>query len=261
MIQFLKELADAAEARIRSPFIGSIALVFFTLNWKAVAILLFASGSIELRVLTFDEMTTLQSLIFYPVLLGVMIALILPWSKLLGAWIAKKPAGILRRLQHDESQQFRIYQLNGNAAEAEAQARMDEATERARIDAAKRLEEAREVSPKLEEEIIEERHEAEHGLDTIDKDELWEIEILDMAASSRNGQLIISNRGVEVSTDPERNLTDWSNLHKDRAVLQKLIQSMSDRGLIDFVTSSQEDGSDVYEITASGYIELDANKS
>ncbi len=258
MVEFFKELTDAANARIRSPFIGSIAIVFLTLNWKALAILLFSNGSIELRILTFDGMTTLRSLVFAPAVLGIAIALILPWSKLLGASIAKRPSGVLRRLQHDESQQFRIYQLNGDAAEAEARARYEEATERAKIEAAKRLEDAREIKPELEEELKEDREQKTNGtMPSPNLQQIWELELLEMAAKSEDGRIwLVESGGIAINPESKTGLTDWSNSHEDKKLLFDVMKDMQNELLFEFHPAEFKDQADSFEITTAGYTYL-----
>ncbi|WP_299028491.1 hypothetical protein [uncultured Sulfitobacter sp.] len=253
MVDFFKELADAANARIRSPFLGSIFIVFLTLNWKAIAILIFSNSSIELRALTFEGMTSLTGLVVYPVVLGVIVALVLPWLKLLGAWIAKRPSGMLLRLQHDESQQFRIYKLNSDAAEAEAQARLDEATERAKIDAAKRLEDARQVAPDLEDEIKEERAESAGKDGVLPKSEIWKREVLKLASNTSNGQVVNGDDGFANIDGTKLKLSDWSGSHEDHKILSELLSDMYISNLLETKGKLRGTGFEVYEISADGY--------
>lgn len=232
MIDFFKDLAEAANSRIRSPFIGSIALVFFFANWKALAILFFSNGSIELRVLTFEGMISWWSLVFVPVALGTLAAIIFPWVRLLGAWVARKPSGVLRRLQHDESQQFRIYQLNGDAAEAEAEARLAEATERAKIDAAKRLEDARNVDPTVKEELIKGRKDTGSEGGETTHGETWKQEILTFAGNSDHGQIVLTDVGVQNLDRENLKLSNWSGSHRDFKEMRDLVRSLFVGGVL-----------------------------
>lgn len=146
MTEFFKDLLAAANARVRSPFFGSIALVFILVNWKPVFYLFFADTSVAVRLRFFEQNTDWYLLYLYPIVGGVLIAVIVPWVKLVGAWIAVAPARRLHNLQYDESVTKRIYALENSAREEDARAKQEEAAERRKIDAAKRLEEANKIS-------------------------------------------------------------------------------------------------------------------
>lgn len=256
LVDFFRELADAAQARIRSPFIGSIILVFLALNWKAVAILLFTDVDIAQRIEAFEGMTNNQSLILKPLVLGILIALALPWSRLVGVVIARKPLGLLRKLQHDESQALRIYRYEGDAKEAEARARLEEATERAKIDAAKRLEEAQKIGPELEKALVEERGQVEgthKGSNTL---ETWERELLEMAAATNDGKVYFSPEASQSDPGLSSFLSNWKNTHRDRKELFEVFRSLDARGFLDLKYDVRRSGDAIGEITAMGYRQL-----
>jgi hypothetical protein len=182
MIDFFKQLIDAAGDRIRSPFLGSIAAVFVGCNWRALFYLIFANKPVRSRILYFDANTDLYSLLIYPVSFGLITALLMPWIAVVGAWIAQSPKAKLHSVQHGAASKRRIteYQTKSaeeealaeleakqderriqaqerKAEEEEANARFEAAEEHRKINAAKRLEEAKGVSVEVSDDLVAER--------------------------------------------------------------------------------------------------------
>ncbi len=111
MFEFLKDGFEALGQRIRSPFLGSIALVFLAANWKPLVFLFYADKTIRAKFLYFDANTSIGTLYILPIILGILLALSAPWLKLLGAEWAKHPSKKLKTLQEDEAHTHRIYQF------------------------------------------------------------------------------------------------------------------------------------------------------
>lgn len=80
----LKDIFEAANNRIRSPFVGSIIIVFLAVNWRPVFNLLFGETEVLVRIAHFDNVTTWQSLYVWPIVGGVVFALASPWLKHVG---------------------------------------------------------------------------------------------------------------------------------------------------------------------------------
>lgn len=97
----LKELVEAFSARIKSPIIGSIALAFVIVNWRPLFFLLFSGESADSKFLFFSCNTTGYSLYLYPVIAGLIFALILPWVNFLGAKAVEAPITRHRNMQLD----------------------------------------------------------------------------------------------------------------------------------------------------------------
>ncbi len=163
MFEFLKDSFEALGQRIRSPFLGSIALVFVALNWKALIYLAFSNKTLEERFVFFDCNTTAASLYIKPIFFGIILAILAPWLKLLGAFLAKLPKELLDKLQHDQAQVRRIYEIEQSEKEERAEEKLQAIREQRKIDAAKRLEEANTVSDEVGKEIIEERKQSVQG--------------------------------------------------------------------------------------------------
>ena len=147
MVEYFKELVAAANSRVRSPVLGSIALVFFALNWKEIFYVLVADTSVQIRLSYFEVNTDQNSLVVYPILGGISFALCLPWVNFLGSFFARIPVRLLKSMQGDEQQLLRLSELK-NAAELEhAKARLEQEKEQRVLDAAERLKKANEISP------------------------------------------------------------------------------------------------------------------
>ena len=109
MVDFLANLWNAWQQRIRAPFIGSIALSFIAINWKPIWYLLFANATARDKFHFFDNNTSLFSLIFIPVILGIFLALISPWLRLVGTWWTQVPASTMKKIQADSEHDLKVH--------------------------------------------------------------------------------------------------------------------------------------------------------
>lgn len=185
-MDFLKDAFDALSQRIRSPFFGSVFLAFVLLNWKPIWYLIFANTSVAQKFLFFDNNTTNWTIYGLPLILGALLSIAWPWLRLLGAWIAVAPTMKLRNMQSDASIDARIHRLQKLAEEENAKEKWQSEVENAKIEAAKRLREANEVSAVTADEIIEDRAEAETEtpaqkyLGKLSRTEAWVVQRLGM---------------------------------------------------------------------------------
>lgn len=95
----LKEIFTAFNSRIRSPIMGSIIIVFIALNWKPIFYVLFSGEVVENRFQFFDANTDNYTLFWYPLLIGIFLAVISPWISLLGGWVAQYPISKHKKLE------------------------------------------------------------------------------------------------------------------------------------------------------------------
>ena len=142
MQDLLKDVFSWVQDRVRSPFYTYIAAAFIAINWREIAILVWSDGAIAERIKIFDGNTSFVALVFGPILLGVFLAILSPYLKYGGAWLAKYPRRILDGLQSDEAQARRIRDYELKTEEEVALAELEEAREQRKIDAAKRTAEA-----------------------------------------------------------------------------------------------------------------------
>ncbi|MBI1492681.1 hypothetical protein [Halocynthiibacter styelae] len=174
MCDFLKEIFQAAQQRIRSPFIGSVIFAFIAVNWQALYFLFFADVSVLARITYFNVKTSYGSLYGWPLLIGGIMALVLPFIRVGFVWCVRFANRWLHQLQAGEAILREINELelavkktkaeaDLAVARAEGQARVQEVEELSRIEAAKRDVEAKveikdqQVAERLQEEIQEVR--------------------------------------------------------------------------------------------------------
>ena len=142
MLNFLKDSTEAWLQRVRSPILGSVAISFLVFNWKPVWYLVFADQTVMDKFAFFDRVTDAQTLIYKPVIAGLVLAFATPWLTLIGAWVATLPVRLLRQHNFDQAHRQSVYRLNRQSEMEVAAANLEEARERRTIDAAKRIEEA-----------------------------------------------------------------------------------------------------------------------
>ena len=157
MSEILKDIISALNGRLRSHFFGSVFLAFVGTNWKVLFYLIFANRPVRAKFLYFDENTDICSLLIVPVVIGLIIAPASPWIKFVGAYIATLPTRKLFNLQDAEKIKRQIYELTLSADLEEAAARLEKASEVRKIEAAKRLEEAADVTEEVKQEIVADR--------------------------------------------------------------------------------------------------------
>lgn len=142
MTDFFKDVFEAAQQRIRSPFIGSVILVFIVTNWRVLFYLFFADVSVEARIEHYDTNMHLWRNILSPIILGVCLAIVMPDIKTLGAKIARRPSRELHDLQKSEASLRRIAALSLKAEEEDALDKANEARDRRKINEENRLKDA-----------------------------------------------------------------------------------------------------------------------
>lgn len=95
----MKEILEAFGTRIRSPFFGYFALSLFSLNWKAIFILTMSDEKINIRIAEFEKLTSVGSLVWYPIALAILIAIVYPWIQYVFLFLASKPTNLKNILQ------------------------------------------------------------------------------------------------------------------------------------------------------------------
>lgn len=95
----MKEILEAFGTRIRSPFFGYFALSLFSLNWKAIFILTMSDEKINVRIAEFEKLTSVGSLIWYPIALAILISIVYPWIQYFFLFLASKPTNLKNILQ------------------------------------------------------------------------------------------------------------------------------------------------------------------
>ena len=156
-----KDLMEAFSQRIRSPIIGSIAIVFVLVNWKPIWYLLFAERPVRQKFLYFEANTDAISLYCIPIGVGVVYAFGLPWVKWAGAWVAQKPYARLHEIQDDQASARRVKEYERAAKEEKAKANFDAIRESALLGAAERRKQASELGEEELSRFVEEQKQPE----------------------------------------------------------------------------------------------------
>ena len=176
----LVKIFDEFRSRVRSPIWGTIGLYVILLNWKAFYFLLFADVSVPEKFSFWDENATHEWLIYYPLALGVVSVVTVPWIRL-GFTQVNKFADL--KLHNIKSTQRTLK----DTIDVEADTRLKQAVDAAeavreqqKINRAKRLQEAGEVGGEEHiNEIKEDREENEdHEYPELSEIEKWIVHIL-----------------------------------------------------------------------------------
>lgn len=260
MNDFLKDVVATLNGRLRSHFFGSAFLAFVGTNWKVLFYLFFADRPVRAKFLFFDENTDAYSLLVVPVLIGLIIAMASPWIKLFGAYIATLPTRKLVGLQDAEKIKRQINELTLLAEKEDAVARLEKASEIRKIEAAKRLEEAAEVTAEVKQEIVADRE--KKIADQTDSD-VKESTHKDLELNDVESLAIIAlgqwNGGIPYA----------SNLAKDKAIFNRasrVIPNLTEKRLeielenalerlqkLGYATSSMAE----WQLTKKGYLRYD----
>lgn len=80
--EFVKSLLESYSDRLKSPLLGSFAIVFVFYNWQPIVYLLFSQNIIELKLDTINIYYTEWRRLWFPLLLALLYILGLPWVNL-----------------------------------------------------------------------------------------------------------------------------------------------------------------------------------
>lgn len=154
-METFKEFFEALENRVKSPVFGSILVSFIAINWKELFFLFFANIPVVERLNYFDDGTDVISLLVLPFIIGTVIAIIAPWVKFGGTYVARLPVQKTKSIQNTM-----VHQLLVEKQKLEETRRSYQASkEQTLIEQAKR---DQEVKNQIDNEQI--RHELEEKL-------------------------------------------------------------------------------------------------
>lgn len=94
----MKEIIDAINNRINTPYFGYSIIAFLALNWRGFFYLFVAEGTADERLFLFDSHTSILSLIIYPLLIGFVVAVTFHWIRYIFAIIERKPRQLIEIL-------------------------------------------------------------------------------------------------------------------------------------------------------------------
>lgn len=99
-METFKDFFEALENRVKSPVFGSILVSFIAINWKELFFLFFANTPVLDRLSYFEEGTGLISLLVMPLIVGTLIAILAPWVKFGGTYLARLPVQKTKSVQN-----------------------------------------------------------------------------------------------------------------------------------------------------------------
>ena len=208
-----------------------------------------------MRILFFEANTSVQSLTIYPIAIGIVLAILFPWAAVLGAWIGRAPKALLHSIQFSEATKRRILEYEESAKEEDAKAQLEAAIESRKIEAARRLEEARGVSEEAEEELEKSRAETVRseagGDDSLDG---FTREILNTITKIDSGQFFVDTFGIYAG-NPSRGalrLLGVGETHREALLLAHAVEELQNRKLIRHLDNYPE-GVKEFELTLQGY--------
>lgn len=191
----MNDIIEAISARIKAPYFGYALLAFIALNWRGIFLLATTPGSPQVRLEAFDSMTSLTSLIIWPLVVGAVIALCSPWIKFTFAYLSRRPFEYIDNLHLDAEHKKTIRRTELERSRAELFA----GKETELIERAKRDEEVLQIKDEsLQEQLRtelellrKERDRMSHGLYSSETVQLspTEKELLKLAAESGSGTI------------------------------------------------------------------------
>ncbi|OPX54398.1 hypothetical protein SAMN02745127_02821 [Oceanospirillum multiglobuliferum] len=244
----MKDVVDAINSRIKSPYFGYAVLAFFALNWRGIFLLAVSTGSPAERLQLFDTETSFWSLAILPLIIGALVAASTHWLRYLFLLVAKKPLGLIENSNLEAEHRKFIRQ-----AELE-QVRADLAAQRESelIDRAKRDESIAEISDEskkkeLEEEIKKIRNERDVKLSEKAR------ELLLSAASEDKGVIMTPKTLGEQSIQAGKK-SFGKNSKRDYAEYQSALNELVTSRYVQPVGHKGE----IYELTHEGWQLADA---
>lgn len=106
----MKEIFDAVNNRIKTPYFGYSVLAFIAFNWRGFFFLVTSSGTPEERLALFDAEVDVWTLFIYPLIVGLFVASSAHWIRYVFALIERKPRWLVNSLMLDEDHQKNIKQ-------------------------------------------------------------------------------------------------------------------------------------------------------
>lgn len=244
----MKDVIDAINSRIKSPYFGYAVLAFFALNWRGIFLLIVSTASPAERLQLFDEETSFWSIAVLPLLVGALVAASTHWLRYLFLLVARKPLELIENSNLEAEHKKFIRQ-----AELE-QVRTDLAAKRESelIDRAKRDESIAEISDEskkkeLEEEIKKIR--SERDIKLTDKAR----ELL-LAAASEDKGTIMTPKTIGAQSIQAGKKSFGKNSKRDYAAYESALNELVASGYVQSVGHKGE----LYELTHEGWQLADA---
>lgn len=256
----MNDILEAISARIKAPYFGYALLAFIAMNWRGLFLLAVTEGPPQARLAAFDAETSTRSLIFYPLLVGALVAASAAWIRLIFEFISRKPLEVIDNLHIESEHRKTILKTKLEKSRTNYFAsKEEELIERAKRDYEVKSIEDEDLKRKLMDEIDDlrrERDQMSHNLDTsIAAHQLssTELDLLKAAATKGNGR-ITRNEYLEGRSIQTGGLMFGGDSPREFAKYETALNSLVSKGLVKS-TSSQ---GILFELTNSGWTLADA---
>ncbi len=244
----MKDVVDAVNSRIRSPYFGYAILAFFAFNWRGIFLLVVTKASPAERLELFDTETSIWSLVVLPLIVGALVAASTHWLKYLFFLVARTPLERIENINLEAEHKKTIRQ-----AELE-QVRVDLAAKRESelIDRAKRDESIAEIldeskKSELEKKIKKIRSERDIKLSDVAR------ELLLAAAEEDHGIIMVPKTIGEQSIQAGKK-SFGKKSKRDYAAYESALNELVASGYVQPVGHKGE----IYELTHEGWQLADA---
>lgn len=261
----MKEVVDAVNSRFKSPYFGYSILAFLAWNWRGIFLLAVTKGTPQERLAAFDCVTSFWSMVFYPLLVGALVAASTHWIRFAFRLVSSKPIEWLDNLDLEAKykktvRQSELEQLHSALfAEKEKElierAKRDEEVARIEDAEAKRmlalqLEVLRKERDQLSEQLKKQSLVRPSSARNLSKEAA---EILLAAAKNENGTIVklktIDNASIQsgetsFGRENSRDLARYEKALEDLVVME-LVRAVDEKG-------------EVFNLTHKGWQDADA---
>ena len=253
----MKEFLDAVTTRIQAPYFGYSILAFLVLNWRAIFLLFMLDAPADQRVLMFDQETSFWTVVFFPLLIGAVLAILTPWSRYIFEHLSQKPFALRDSLQLNADHQRTILQTELEQARSELFGQKEEELiERARRDEEIASIENEEVKKRLVRELETLRAERDRlssqvnsksagNVDVLSKES---IRLIKAAAKNEKGTILVpktlGNRSIDAG-----DATFGDQDAKSYALYESALEELEVQGYVKPRGSKRE----VFELTHKGW--------
>lgn len=254
----MSEFLDALSLRLKTPYLGYAILAFIAFNWRELFIFLFSTSTPQERVDLFDKTTSYYSLLLYPLLVGVVVAISTPWIRLIFSYLVRKPLELAVDMQLEEEHRKTIRQVELEQRRSSLFAiKEDELIGRAKRDdevatiedeAAKeklisQLEGLRKERDELSEQL-EQNKSASHPFDLNSEEQ----ELLAAAAKNNRG-IIVKPMSVGLRTIEAGGFTFGKNSKKEFGKYENALDKLVERRLV----TDKERSGEIFHLTDLGW--------
>lgn len=122
----IKEIIETLGNRIKTPAYGSIIISALLINWKVIFYIIFANATVIEKFAYFDIHTSCWTLIFFPVILGLLFVFISPWIKYYTIRINRTPYEKFKNTQDGSQSSILLNKMRLQAERNKVLAKLEE---------------------------------------------------------------------------------------------------------------------------------------